>query len=428
MPVSIVWLRQDLRLADHAPLLRAVQSGLPLAFVWVEDPRWSLQDPLGFPRIGRHRRRFVGGCLAALDQELARRGHALHVLKGEPAEVLPRWLGRLGGGLIFAHREPGTEEAEQEAALERLVAVDWAWGKTLVDPADLPMPVAELPRVFTDFRRKAEPVVGRRADLAAPDLHAVAAAPRVPPETCAAWSGLGEAVSAGQGVIAEAHGRLAAYMAEGGSITRYRETRDALMGEDTSSRLSPWLASGTLSAREVNAALAAHEERWGSSEHTRWFRMELLWRDFFQFVALQQGRRLFMRSGFSGRSPVASGLAPETLSARFEAWRTGGTGQSLVDAAMRELAATGWLSNRARQLAAWYLARNLQVPWTWGARWFSSCLIDDDVASNWGNWAYLAGVGNDPRPDRHFDLAWQTGRHDPEGTYRRQWGTWTEPG
>jgi len=428
MPVSVVWFRQDLRLADHVPLQKAVQSGLPLAFVWVEDPRWSLQESLGFPRIGPHRRQFFAGCLAALDRELERGGHALHVLRGEPAEVIPAWLERLGGGQVFAHREPGTEEAAQEAALERVLPVDWAWGKTLVDPADLPMPVTDLPRIFTDFRRKAEAVVGRSPVLPAPDLSAIPAAPLVPTEALAAWPVLGGAGSGGPGAGAQAQGRLVAYMADGGPIIRYRETRDALMGEDSSSRLSPWLASGTLSAREVNAALVAHEERCGSSEHTKWFRMELLWRDFFQLVALQQGRRLFLRRGFAGRSTVASGAASETARARFDAWRAGTTGQPLVDAAMHELAATGWLTNRARQLAAWYLARTLEVPWTWGARWFSSCLIDDDVASNWGNWAYLAGVGNDPRPDRHFDLAWQTARHDPDGAYRRAWGTWAEPG
>lgn len=433
MPLSVVWYRQDLRTVDHLPLSRAASSGLPLLCVFVADARLEARDPLGFPRVGPWRRRFLQQCLADLDQELRAWGHRLHVIRGEPEEVLPRLLAAGGGGRVFAHREPGTEEETQERALEALVPVDWAWGRTLLHPEDLPFDVADLPQVFSDFRRKVEGAVPVRAALPAPALHQL--------QSAVLPSGFGDGharLAQGDAVTGSGAGflggraagleRLQRVVGTDGVLTHYKATRDALTGQDSATRLSPWLSAGALSPREVEAACRAMDPDAPLGPDRSWFLMELLWRDFFQFVALQQGARLFRNSGFgmSRHKLVRRWLTDDREPAlAFAAWREGRTGEPMVDAAMRELAATGWLSNRARQLAAWSLARRTTVPWTWGARWFSSCLVDDDVASNWGNWAYLAGVGNDPRPDRHFDMEWQAARHDPDGAWRKLWGTWS---
>jgi deoxyribodipyrimidine photo-lyase len=143
---------------------------------------------------------------------------------------------------------------------------------------------------------------------------------------------------------------------------------------------------------------------------------ELLWRDYFHFIAAKHGRRLFQVGGIQGRSlPWAH---DETF---FNAWKQGRTGYPLVDANMRELAATGYMSNRGRQNVGSFLCKNLGIDWRMGAEWFESQLIDYDVASNYGNWNYVAGGGNDARGFRFFNITKQSRDYDADGSYVRHW-------
>jgi deoxyribodipyrimidine photo-lyase len=143
---------------------------------------------------------------------------------------------------------------------------------------------------------------------------------------------------------------------------------------------------------------------------------ELLWRDYFRFAAKKYGRSIFYSSGLPGKK----GPTPRE-SEGFMKWCMGQTGNSFVDANMREMLHTGYMSNRGRQNVASYLCHDQRVDWTWGAAWFESRLIDYDVSSNWLNWSYVAGVGLDPRPNRYFHVEAQAQRYDPAGTYRQLW-------
>ncbi|NBP70539.1 MAG: cryptochrome DASH, partial [Cytophagia bacterium] len=143
---------------------------------------------------------------------------------------------------------------------------------------------------------------------------------------------------------------------------------------------------------------------------------ELLWRDYFRFAAKKYGVKIFQRKGLRNK-PVSATNNVEL----FEKWRAGETGIDFIDANMKELLHTGFISNRGRQNVASYLAKDYKVNWTWGAAWFESQLIDYDVASNWLNWAYIAGVGNDPREDRYFNTESQVRKYDPKGEYTRYW-------
>ncbi len=147
-----------------------------------------------------------------------------------------------------------------------------------------------------------------------------------------------------------------------------------------------------------------------------WLWFELLWRDYFRFLHLQHGRALYRARGLG---PV---LATPHDDQSFAAWCAGQTGQPLVDAAMRELAATGYLGNRVRQVAASYLIHDLGCDWRAGAAWFESQLLDYDVYSNQGNWLYIAGRGTDPRGGRRFDPVKQAATYDADGAYQRLWG------
>ena len=159
-----------------------------------------------------------------------------------------------------------------------------------------------------------------------------------------------------------------------------------------------------------------YEQKNGANESTYWLRFELLWREFFRWYSREMGSDLFRREGPSGRAAVHH----EKLAGVLQ-WCGGQTGIDIIDAAMRELAWTGWLSNRARQLVASYLIYDLNLDWRLGAAWFESHLVDFDVASNWGNWAYIAGVGPDPRGGRIFKVESQAERYDADQRYRTRW-------
>jgi len=161
--------------------------------------------------------------------------------------------------------------------------------------------------------------------------------------------------------------------------------------------------------------LHRHEQSLGANESTYWLWFELLWREFFRLNLRLHGKHFFLRGGLNGGNP------PAGHDQRFREWRNAETGQPFIDAGMNELNASGFLSNRARQIVASYLIHDLQQDWRLGAAWFQQQLVDYDVASNWGNWAYIAGVGHDPRGGRAFNVAKQTEQYDPNGRYISAW-------
>lgn len=190
-----------------------------------------------------------------------------------------------------------------------------------------------------------------------------------------------------------------------------------MIGADYSSKFSPWLALGCLSPRYIYQQVKVYEAEYGSNDSTYWLIFELIWRDYFRFVMKKHGRKVFFLDGFNGA--IASGRERNTE--LLQRWINGETGDAFVDANMRELKYTGFMSNRGRQNVASYLIDQMQIDWRLGASYFEEQLIDYDVASNWGNWSYIAGVGNDPRGKRVFNTEKQAKDYDPEGDYRTLW-------
>jgi deoxyribodipyrimidine photo-lyase len=211
--------------------------------------------------------------------------------------------------------------------------------------------------------------------------------------------------------------RLHDYAVERHLIGRYDNTRNQLLGEAFSTKFSAWLANGSLSPRQVWAAIDAHDKVHGPrSKGAMQLRLELLWRDYFLLLAQKAGPDFFRWRGLRGQQPKPKQPDKEV----FERWAAGRTGNAFVDANMRELAATGFMSNRGRQNVASYLIHDLHQDWRWGAAWFEHQLVDHDPALNWGNWKYIAGTGTDVR-DTAFDVAQQARRYDPQGKYVRTW-------
>jgi deoxyribodipyrimidine photo-lyase len=167
----------------------------------------------------------------------------------------------------------------------------------------------------------------------------------------------------------------------------------------------------------VKTALSAYEGINGSNESSHWLYIELLWREYFIYLHYCQKDKTFSFQGTAKTAPLTS-FYPE----RFKKWCEGETPYQLVNACMKELKETGYLSNRGRQIVASCLVNELGVDWRYGAAWFEHCLIDYDVAVNWGNWQYIAGVGADPRGGRHFNIQKQTELYDPDFLYQKRWG------
>jgi deoxyribodipyrimidine photo-lyase len=422
MSRAILWFRNDLRLADNPALTAACAAHAEVLPVLIIDPRQHGAAPFGFDRSGPFRRRFLKEAIADLDARLREKGSALHVRVGEPAAELAHLAEVWGTRVVHAQQLYAWEEQEQERAVAAVLDLRLHAPNTLLLPGDLPFTLDKLPHVFTAFRHKVEkgspvrPLLSEPASLRSP----------------ATWMGRAldedalregtitddpRAVMRFTGGRTAGLERLAHYLGPERHLSHYKEPRNALLGADNSSKLSPWLATGAVSAREVWHAVKRYETEHGANESTYWLVFELLWRDFFQFTAAKHGRDLFRRGGIAHKPPTGN-ADPR----RFAAWCEGRTGQPFIDANMRELAATGWMSNRGRQNAASYLVHDLGLDWRMGAYWFERMLIDYDACSNWGNWQYVAGVGNDPREGGRFDPERQAGMYDAEGAYSRRWG------
>ena len=218
--------------------------------------------------------------------------------------------------------------------------------------------------------------------------------------------------------------RVRYYVWESEKIATYFETRNGMLGGDYSSKLAPWLAHGCVSPRTVVAEVRKFESQRVENKSTYWLIFELIWRDFFKFFALKHGDAIFRSEGTAGGSMGGSGYKGgagpwRDDPAALAAWKAGKTGYPLVDANMRELAATGFMSNRGRQNVASWLALDAGLDWRLGAEWFENKLLDYDCSANWGNWVAAAGMTGG-RVNK-FNIAKQTKDYDPEGAYVKYW-------
>ncbi len=409
----LYWFQNDLRLADNPGLAAAAESDqLLLLYLWPRQRPWCHQH-----RLGPQRERFLVESVRALREDLAALGQDLLVLQGSPELVIPQLVAQLGIDRVDLARTPGAYEDAAVARLQRTLAipVQVHQAGTLFAERALPFRLAELPGQFTPFRRAVEavaPLVPRPAPATLPPP------PAVPFDATPPAAARPPASLPLRGGRAEAERRLARFVSADGGLYRYKETRNGLNPLDGSSTLSPWLATGCLSPREVAAAIADCEAAHGSNESSYWLYFELLWREYYHWRALADSRSLFRLHGTARRRRLHNcTFEPRN----FARWCQGDTNFPLVNACMHQLVETGWMSNRGRQLTASCLVQEYGIDWRYGAAFFERHLIDFDVASNYGNWQYIAGVGADPRGGRRFDQAGQAARHDPDGVFTAKW-------
>jgi deoxyribodipyrimidine photo-lyase len=401
---AIVWFRRDLRVRDHPALRAALAANERVAPVFCLDDRLLHGRHASGPRT-----QFLLECLTDLDAALRRRGGGLVVLRGPPERELPELAGRIGADSVhFTHDVSPYARGRGERMREALGHVELHAhpGLTVVDHVgDITTQQGKPYTVFSPFHRtwEHEP---RRDVLAAP--RRVTLPDGVQPGAIPDLAELGleqEVHEPMRGGESEGRRRLANFLA--GPIDSYEESHDAL-GEDRTSRLSPYLHFGCVSAREV-------ESRASNAA----FRRQLGWRDFYHHVLLRHPDNAFHEFQQRYRGTLGWSDDREAL----DAWRDGRTGFPLVDAGMRQLRREGWMHNRARLVVGSFLTKDLGIDWREGERHFMRLLIDGDEANNNGNWQWIASVGVDRAPffRRLYNPTLHMQRYDPDGKYVRRY-------
>lgn len=423
MSIAIVWYRNDLRLHDHEPLSKAlVNHDLLIPFYCFDEKQFG-KTAFGFEKTGNHRAKFLIESVQNLRDNLQKKGSNIIVRFGNTVEELAKLLQAVEVEKIYTTKEIHAEEIEIQQNVEHLgVPVDYSFGSTLYHINDLPHLYQETPKVFTQFRKGVEKESKLREQFSEPNE-----LPKVSHEiTIGAIPTLHElgltkptedrrATIQAKGGETAALERLRHYLFETKELSHYKQKRNGLIGSNYSSKLSLWLWNGCISPRKIYWEVKRYEDEIQKNQSTYWLIFELIWRDYFKLVALKHGNAIFQKAGIKSESYVWS-IDRE----RFEKWAKGKTGIPFIDANMRELNQTGFMSNRGRQNVASFLVTELGLDWRLGAEYFESRLIDYDVASNYGNWMYIAGVGNDPR-DRYFNIILQAKRYDESGEYVKLW-------
>jgi len=423
----LVWFKTNLRLLDNEALVAACEKASAVFPVYIIDDRMFQTQALGFPKTGAFRTRFLLESLHDLQSSLRQHEAGLLVFRGRPEEIIPRLALELKVSAVYAEREVTDEELRIQNQVEQRceakgIAMRLFWQHTLYHLEDIPWPIQHLPDTFTHFRKEAEqeaiirpalpipvsiPFTNEIGSEAIPTLQQLGfSEPEQDPRAAIHFHG-GES---------QALARMKEYIWEKDRLKIYKETRNELLGADYSSKFSPWLSLGCISPKTIYEEVRRYERERVKNDSTYWLIFELMWRDYFRFAAKKYGNRIFQLNGL-GKKNMTLKEDRDT----FEQWRQGETNIPFIDANMKELLHSGFMSNRGRQNVASVLVKDLKINWTWGAAWFESQLIDYDPTSNWLNWAYVAGVGNDPREDRYFNTESQVRKYDPHGHYMDHW-------
>ncbi len=421
----LVWFRNDLRTQDNTALVEACKNADKVLGVYCLDPKDFQITNYGFKKTGKYRVKFLLETLSDLKMNLEALNIDLLVYQEAPASVIPQICEAHEITAIFSQKEWTQEEHNCEAKVRASVAsqIDWRsfYDQFLFHPEDINFNSSKTPKAFTVFRKKLEKYVSIRTETS---ITTQAAHNRIDNTTqIPELEDLGyenfekhpKSAFPFKGGETHAHARLDDYFFVTKKLGYYKKTRNGLVGVDYSSKLSPWLANGSISARTIYWKVKQFERDHYKNQSTYWLVFELIWRDYFKYISLKHGNQIFQLKGILQKDYEWS-----TNQILIDQWINGETPSDFVNANMIELKQSGWMSNRGRQNVASYFAKDMKLDWRIGAAYFESMLLDYDVHSNYGNWMYVAGVGNDPR-DRKFNVNLQAERYDGNYQFRKIW-------
>lgn len=423
----LVWFTTDLRLHDNETLIRAIEAGNEVIPVYCFDDAHYTKTKYGTQKTGSFRAKFIIESLVDLDKSLRAIGSGLLVVRGKPEIEITALAKQYQVQQVFAKQEVAPEELQKQLMLDQHLArinctLVTVATSALYHEKDLPFAINNIPDVFTNFRKEVEKSAAVRLPLGSPlKIHSPSIATFQLPSLVDL--GLEEKLVDRRSVInfqggeTAAWDRLEHYFFRSTSLSTYKESRNGLLGADYSSKFSVWLSTGCISARSIYGKIKQYEKEVVANESTYWLYFELLWRDYFIYMMIKYGRLFFQKNGIKSSYMDHKWHQSEL----FEKWKNGKTGNDFIDAHMKELQLSGFMSNRGRQIVASYFCHYLKLDWRYGAAYFEEQLIDYDVCSNWGNWAYLAGVGNDPRSHRVFNIEKQANDYDKNKKFRNLW-------
>lgn len=423
---AIVWFRNDLRITDNNSLAQAITNHQEVIAVYSFDPRQFQESSFGFPKTGSYRATFLIETVTALKKALEILNVNLLTYVGYPEFVIPKLIKDQKNTTIYFQEEWTPEEKNVEdrliTALPEVTFIK-SYNQFLFHPDEVNSIMDTIPDSFSSFRKKIEKkavvneiVTAKNSaqktnfsiHTSIPTLEDLGLeAPEKDLRTAVPFNG------------GEANGfdRLNYYLFESKKVSYYKKTRNGLLGQDYSTKFSPWLANGSLSAKTIYYEIKKYETQFGANTSTYWVIFELLWRDFFKYVSLKHRNKIFKKEGIQDKTTVT-----EYNQEQINHWINGITSDDFVNANMIELKTTGWMSNRGRQNVASYLVHDLKQDWRIGASYFESLLLDYDVHSNYGNWMYVAGVGNNKRNSK-FNTKTQAENYDPNHKFRKLWLT-----
>ena len=423
--INIVWFKNDLRTKDQISLFKAYQEDLPFIALYIFDEDFYQKKQFGFRKIGKFRAKFLLESIQNLQHNLAELNIPFLTKFGKTKEIFEKLNEHYSIQKIFCEEEFTQEEVDLEKNVSSVlqnVKFEKSYSQFLLEPKFVFERLEKIPALFTTFRNKVEKnfsvrkplkIEKRKAffELEIPsdkiDLEKLGFEDfETHPHSAFPFSG-------GENAAWE---RLYYYFEKTQLLKDYKNTRNGLVGNDYSSKFSAWLANGSISAVSIYDEVKKFEQKFGANESTYWLIFELLWRDYFKFIALQHRNEIFHKNGLQPYKNLEFQHNPQKL----EQWISGKTHSEFVNANMIELQKTGFMSNRGRQNVASYFCKNLKLDWRIGAAYFEEMLIDYDVHSNYGNWLYLAGIGNDAR-DRSFNTEKQAEQYDSNKKFRNLW-------
>jgi len=422
---GLIWFRNNLRINDNISLKKSIKNNSNTIAVYFFDPKLFKVDKFGFQKTAKFRAKFLIETIIDLKNNLKDLNITLLTYFDCPENKLEELCKEHSVSAIYTQKEWTQQEVRTNEKIKKTIPSDIAiiedYDQFLYHPNTVSKDFSNIPNVFTAFRKKLEKTVAvleevRISALSSDNLLAIETEIptlktlgfidfNIPTKTAFPFLG-GEN---------EALKRLDNYFFETKKVAFYKKTRNGLVGTDYSTKFSAWLANGSISAKTIYWKIKKFEAEFGANQSTYWVIFELIWRDYFKYISLKYNNKIFKIGGILDKN-----YQWYTYQKDINKWINGETKDDFVNANMIELKQTGWMSNRGRQNVASYFAKELLLDWRIGAAYFESVLIDYDVHSNYGNWMYVAGVGNDPR-DRKFNTKLQAERYDSKYKFRKLW-------